>query len=598
MANNGTVEQVKTAIDEGNDTLAATIANRFHEYHSNRSVWVERMKEIRNYIFATDTTTTSNASLPWKNSTTLPKLCQIRDNLHANYMAALFPNDDWLKWESYSLEDSDKQKAAAIEAYMSNKIRLYNFQDIASKLLYDYIDYGNCLADVGYKTIYHVNIDGNREKSSEGPYAIRRSPFEVVFNLSATSIEESPQILRVVKTIGELEKEMLQSPNEAWRADAIKFIKEKRAQLNSDFTPEQLDIGAGVTIDGFGSYSEYITSGYVEILEFRGHIYDTDSDVFHENVIITVIDRAKVLRVTPMDNWLGKSTLVHGGWRYRPDNLYAMGPLENLVGMQYRIDHLENIKADLFDLIAHPPLKIRGMVEDFDWEPFAQIYLSSDEADVEVLKVDATALNADTQIARLEQQMDEFAGAPKQAIGARTPGEKTAFEVQTLEQNASKMFQEKVIAFEINVLEPLLNNMLELSVRSLSGEDLVGVMDSDNGVQDFIKITKQDISAKGKIRPVGARHFARRAQLVQNYQGMRQVFQQDPGVMNHISGIAEAKMFEDILGLDRFQLVRENVRVEESTESARLIQESQRQVEEESFTPANEMEAEAEEGLI
>jgi hypothetical protein len=41
-----------------------------------------------------------------------------------------------------------------------------------------------------------------------------------------------------------------------------------------------------------------------------------------------------------------------------------MGPLDNLVGMQYRIDHLENLKADVFDLIAFPPLKIKGYVED------------------------------------------------------------------------------------------------------------------------------------------------------------------------------------------------------------------------------------------
>lgn len=49
-------------------------------------------------------------------------------------------------------------------------------------------------------------------------------------------------------------------------------------------------------------------------------------------------------------NWLGKTSIVHAGWRYRPDNLWAMGPLDNIVGMQYRIDHLENLKADAMDL--------------------------------------------------------------------------------------------------------------------------------------------------------------------------------------------------------------------------------------------------------
>ena len=55
-----------------------------------------------------------------------------------------------------------------------------------------------------------------------------------------------------------------------------------------------------------------------------------------------------------------------------------MGPLDNLVGMQYRIDHLENLKADVFDQIAYPIIKIRGDVEDFDFEPAARIYMGEE----------------------------------------------------------------------------------------------------------------------------------------------------------------------------------------------------------------------------
>jgi hypothetical protein len=511
-------------------------------------------------------------------------------------MSALFPNDDWLRWEAYSLEAADKDIADTMQAYMSNKLRQSNFKDVVSKLVYDYIDYGNCFVDVDYQKIFSEDKDGTKHVARQGPYAIRRSPFELVFNPTAPSIDESTQIIRVLKTIGDLEKEVLENPAEPWKVEAIQFIKDRRASMAS-YSAEEINEAVGLQVDGFGSYAEYLQSGYLEIFELRGNVYDSEMGKYYDNHVVTVIDRAKVLRLGPIDNWLGKSTLVHGGWRYRPGNLYAMGPLENLVGMQYRIDHLENIKADLFDLIAHPPIKIRGQVEDFDWEPFAQIYMSED-SDIEILKVDATALQADTQIAILQQQMEEFAGAPKQAIGQRTPGEKTAFEVQTLEQNASKMFQEKVIAFEQNVLEPLLNNMLEVSVRNIEGEDLVGVMDDDLGVQEFLQISREELMAEGKIRPVGARHFARRAQLVQNYQGMRAVFAQDPGVMNHISGLAEAKMFEDTLGLDRFELVQENVRIQEAADSQRLLQESGRAIEEEQFTPADDLEAEAQEGLV
>lgn len=63
-------------------------------YNNQRREKIEEWKEMRDYIFATDTSTTSNGALPWKNTTTLPKLCQIRDNLHSNYLSALFPNDN------------------------------------------------------------------------------------------------------------------------------------------------------------------------------------------------------------------------------------------------------------------------------------------------------------------------------------------------------------------------------------------------------------------------------------------------------------------------------------------------------------------------
>ena len=94
-----------------------------------------------------------------------------------------------------------------------------------------------------------------------------------------------------------------------------------------------------------------------------------------------------------------------------------MGPLDNLVGLQYRIDHLENLKADVFDQIAYPILKIKGGdVEDFVFEPGARIYLG-DEGDVGYMSPDTTALQADLQIQNLADTMEEMAGAPRQGYG-------------------------------------------------------------------------------------------------------------------------------------------------------------------------------------
>ena len=67
----------------GPDYEAMVISERWRLYSIHRDKWIEEKKELRNYLFATDTRTTSNSKLPWSNSTTTPKLTQIRDNLHA-----------------------------------------------------------------------------------------------------------------------------------------------------------------------------------------------------------------------------------------------------------------------------------------------------------------------------------------------------------------------------------------------------------------------------------------------------------------------------------------------------------------------------------
>jgi len=50
------------------------------------------------------------------------------------------------------------------------------------------------------------------------------------------------------------------------------------------------------------------------------------------------------------------------------------------------------------------------------------------------------------------QIMEEMAGAPKEAMGIRTPGEKTRYEVQSLENRSGRIFNHKVLNFSINFL--------------------------------------------------------------------------------------------------------------------------------------------------
>ncbi len=326
---------------------------------------------------------------------------------------------------------------------------------------------------------------------------------------------------------------------------------------------------------GFSSFYHYFTSSYVELLDFYGDYYDIHEKKLYKNYCITVADRSRIIRKVPNPSWLGSSGIRHCSWRQRHDNLYGMGPLDNLVGMQYRIDHLENAKADGFDLIIHPVITVKGFVEDFDYGPSERIYMG-DDGEVTFARPDTTMLNADTQIMMYEQKMEEMAGSPKQAMGFRTPGEKTAYEVQVLENGSNRIFINKTAYFEEVFMEPLLNDMLESARRNMGASDLVRVLDDQLGAVSFMKITKEDLASRGKIRPIGARHYARNANIVQNLtQLANSAIGRDPSVLSHISGKKMAYLMEELLSLGRYHLVQDNIRVAEDLETQEAVQEAQ-----------------------
>lgn len=579
------------------DSLATQIGQAYDRWVTARQKKEKQWAELRNYIFATDTTTTSNAALPWKNKTTRPKLCQLRDNLHANYMAALFPNDDWFDWIAEDRQSATKAKADAIKTYMKNKLNLSKFKQEVSKLVYDFVDYGNCFADVEYVNEVHTLEDGSKHAVYVGPVLRRISPFDIVFDITSNSFRETPKITRSLLTLGDIAKMIETRPD--IRTDlerAFGKIKKIREEYKT-YRPGDIRKSEAFVADGFGSIHDYYGSSYVEMLEFEGDWFDTFANKLYENHHIVILDRAYVIYNGPIRNWLGRSLKEHSGWRLRPDNLWAMGPLDNLVGIQYRIDHLENLKADVFDQIAYPFLKVKGFVEDFEWGPGERAYCG-EEGDIETLVPDSTALQADFQIAQLEQSMEDMAGAPKQAMGIRTPGEKTAYEVQTLENAAGRIFQNKISYFEENFLEPLMNNMLETARRNMDAPDLVRSLDTDLGVQQFMLLTKEDITAKGKLIPKGARHFAAKAMLVQNLSGLSaSPVYQDPSVKVHLSGKQIAKALVEGLGLEPYGVYQENVAIEEQAATTRLVNAAEDQVMEESITPDTTVPGEDEEDM-
>jgi len=586
----GKVQELRSLFSDNADDVAKEIGGLWDVWNQKRDPWMQEVLEVQNFVFATDTTTTSVDDLEWKNKTTIPKLCQIRDNLHANYLSALFPNDNWVRWEGDTLADETLQKKGAIESYITTKAKQSNLRDTESALLYDYIDTGLAFSTNSYlrESSYDPKT-GDEIKGYTGPKVYRIDPMDIVFNPLAPEFYMAPTIVRKIMGIGEVAK--LAVTDEDWSSALSKSNQIRRTSGN--YSRTDWNRAVRFSVDGFGDLREYYGSNYVEVLTFEGDIWDEEKEVLEEDMQIVVIDRSITVVKQKIPHPLGKRRINMVGWRKRPNNLYAMGPLANLVGMQYRIDDLENLKADALDLMVHPPLVIKGDVDPFIWSPNTQIRISEDGAVDELGQNLSGVTAANSEIQLLESRMEEFAGAPKQAMGIRTPGEKTAFEVQSLDNAAGRIFQEKIDNFEINQLEPELNSMLATAIFEGDIEEVTRTFNDELGVQTFLAVSTNDLMATGTIRPIGARHFGQQAQLLQNLGG---IINGPMGEMiaPHISGKQLAKLIEDSLQLSRYNLVRPNIALIEQQELQELGNVLQQEGQIDAATPT---EPEVDEGL-
>lgn len=562
------------------DDIGEQIANNWITWNSAKQSRMTQWMELKQYVYAVDTTHTPNAKLPWSNKTTIPKLCQIRDNLNANYIATLFPKRRWLEWEGNTADDASQAKQTRIKDYMMWAVNQREFKEEVKKLVLDYIDYGNCFVIAEWDDVTQSSA-GIAKSGFSGPRPKRIDPNDIVFNPIAASFTNTPKIIRSLMSIGEAKEtieRLVKTPEDLEQATKVfNYCMELRNRASS---ADAVDIAAKnelFNIAGFDSFNMYLTSDYVELLTFMGDLYDRRNNKFYKNHRIVVMDRHKVIISKPDPYPLAEIPVYHAGWRTRQENLWAMGPLDNLIGMQYRLDHVENMKADLFDLITFPPVMVKGLVSDFKWAPMERIYVDNDGA-VELMSPNINTLNINLEIERYETLMEEMAGSPKEAMGFRTPGEKTAYEVQRLENAASRVFQNKIAQFEEQLLEPLLNSMLVLAKKYMT-TSTIRTVDDKFGAEIFSDINASDLAANGRLKPVAARHFAEKAERIQNLTSFFQSpIGMDPAVNVHFSGLKTAKLVEDLIDIEEYHLVTPYVRISEQAEAAQLANTQQEQV--------------------
>lgn len=569
------------------DLMAKTVASMWSEWSTAMQVRKQIVQTVVEYLFATSTETTQNDANNFNHTTHRPKLTEIWDNLKANYAQTLMPNDNWFRFEGSDETSVKKEVKRDSEAYLRTKHRQNGLKGVVRELIDDWL-YGDCFPQVVWVNQSHEMPDGEIAEGYTGPQVLRINPWDIAFNPMARSFARTPKIVRSLKTLGEAARDIEERPDLKYQQEVWNKIVAER-HIARGMKTEEIDKFRQFELDGFGSYSQYIKGDYVEFLDFYGDLYDVESMTLYKNRVITVVDRTYVIRNEPVDTWDGNPLIFHASYRKRNNSLWGMGAFENLLGMQYYIDHLENAKADALDDMLVPDRVVIGDVdEEITDDKGAVTYYVATGGDVKDLVPDTTILSADLKINELERAMERFAGAPEQGIGIRSPGEKTKFEVGVLENNRGRLYEHNAARFEEDVMEKILNGELYLAKTHLE-PDTIEFTDETTGAKAFKKLTRKDVTVNGKMVPLGARHYTRFAQLSQNLlQFQTQVLAGDKEVAQHFPSLKLAQVWEELLEFEPYHLVQPYGRIPEQLMAARRQQVAQTKLQEEANVPVTE----------
>lgn len=567
------------------DNLATNIAEKMVTWANARQDWENDCRETMQYLYATSTNDIMNMTREWDNTTHLPKLTQVRDLLLTLYHEAIFSLPDFVEWEAYSKDTLVDPTRSALINFTRQMLEDSDFYDVIDSLLEDYIDFGNCFAMPTYCRDVHYNADGTTTTIYEGSKLVRINPMDIYFDPTVADFSKAPKIIRSIVTIGELKAMTEDLPEDDTFKKAFDRAVKKRLDIRREVSgmgSEQLK-NDELTIAGFGTLSAYYNSDVVELLTFYGDLYDLVNDKMYRNHKIVVMDRSVVLSKEPVLNLGWGCNIVKAGWRDRKDTAWAMSPLDNIKGMQYMIDFLENKRADIFNFISNPITVTIGDVEmPEQLAPATEIHCDRD-ASVMQLRPDTTALQADTYIDKYMYLMEEMAGAPREAAGFRTPGEKTAFEVAQLNTAASRVFNKQTRKFEKEMLEPAVNLMLQMFLTKAAGRTIrVKIVDPDTNVISFVDIDVNELNGNGRFVAVGSNTFTEKEKMAQTLMQLgNSGIYLDELVRNNFDPKKIAEILMYTTGLDRFNgLFKDNARVSAQLHMAQASETAQQILEE------------------
>lgn len=555
--------------DQSTDTdinLAAIITHRWSAWNMQKEPAMEKWEEVEAYKYATDTTTLPNYNSPFEHTTHIPVVAPIAQDLEAIINQVTIPHDDWFDFAPADRASAKATLRAKVKSFLKNRHRVGNFIPEVRKLISDLVTYGNAFCQV----IFVDETNGQDKVGYIGPKINRISPYDIVFDATACSFAESPKIIRELITLGELKRRGDKGLLDQTVVNSI--LESRRASGGRrsfhDHHKDQQYIPAG-----FGTHEEYVTSGTIELLWFYGDLYDNESGELLLNKQIVVADDEFVLLNTEIDTVDGKPHIYKAGWENKPDNLWSMGPLDNIVGINYQVNHRENAKSDALDKLIVPDRVYQGDVEAiYDDETGATEYLAPEGGGVVELGINTQFFSFDLHIDRLEHEARRSARLPSDLIGFRSAGEKTLGEVTALTEGGMRGFIHKAQDFE-RFLEHVLTAELAVARDNLSSVIQVPGQ-AEGGVIPFLEISREDLKVSGSLIAQGARRFARKTQILGTLTQLSStpMYQQ---AVPHVSGAKIAELLAELTETQEEGIFEAFASINEAAEAQILQAEAQ-----------------------
>ena len=557
--------------------LAAEISLYKHEWNSVRSGACDMWAEIDSYIHATDTSMLEGGEF-FDHKTFIPIISEIHEDLIAIIFSTVFPHEDWLSWKGYDAKAIATEKRRKLISMIKQVHSLNGFSATFRKVIDDLVRYGNCFVKVNYVNETETE-DGETVSGFLGPKPVRISPYDIVFNPIAAEFSKTPKIITSLISTGEFKEfiDGLGEKNEISNEELSQLLSRRAGGStdNSDQYKDQQYLPAG-----FGTIKEYYSSGMIELLWFYGDVYDEATQEVHKGRCVVVVDGNTVV----YDGYEPKSKIFKGSWKPRPDSLWSQGPLDNLVGINYMVNHRENSKNDSIDKFANPDRAYVGDVEEIYDEVTGQTkYIMPENGSVTDIVPDASVLTYDNQISMHIEMARRAARIPQQLTGFKTSGEKTAFEVQNLNDGAFRGFINKAMQFEEDVIEPCVTAELRVAKENFS--TVISVLEEDEeGIISVLEVTEEDLSSNGKLIPFGARRFSRSLQQLAGLQNLTS------GAMyqilgKHFNTYDLARVWESLNGFENYQVIKKFAAIDEAMEEQEATMLAQQELEDTMSNP-------------